>query len=295
MLVIESKRPEESASGGERRAMKLGKTIDTKRRGVMTKALLLTLAMAATGAQALTIKMTDASPTYGPVKKDPCPRGDAKDVCSITGYIKTGDGAVRSNTADIFSKGFKAWNDAQPGDKKWTLADGGDLEGDIEVNLFRTYNDCPGFAGVEVRALFKPKTPGNVWWKWSQALNDNYGGPAPAHDATPPAAVYEMDVATGKTNDPPLYPFSYDDGRFYDKPGAVCLHNQTVFFHAVCLISTADYVNRKLTTYRGFEYGWDYTCTHQAVPEPSAMAALGIGGLGLLRARRARKQGTKTS
>lgn len=236
--------------------------------------------MIAVNVQALTIKITDSAPDYGP-KEKACSRGDHGDKCSCKGYLKTD---VASNTADIFKKGFKAWNDAQPGDKKWTLKDGGDLAGTIEVTLFRTYNDCPGLAGAEVRAFFKPEGGGDVWWRWSQALHDNYTVKLP-HDKKAPDPFYEMDVKAGGTNAPPQYPFSYDDGRFYDKPGAFCQDDQTVFFHAVTLISKADYTKRELTTYRGFEWGWDLKCV-SPVPEPASMAAIGIGFLGLIRVRK---------
>jgi len=237
--------------------------------------------------QALTIKITDTAPDYGPKTKDPCGRGDAKDKCSCTGYVKTD--SAKSNSADIFQKGFKAWNDVQPNDKKWTLKDGGDLEGTIEVSLFRTYNNCPGTAGAELRAYFKPKVDTGVWWRWSQALHDNYTVKLD-HNKTAPAAFYEMDVKTGADELPPLYPYSYADGRYYDKPGAFCMDDQTVFFHAVTLISKADFTKRELTTYRGFEWGWDLKCV-SAVPEPASMAAIGIGMIGLIRVRRSKSKG----
>lgn len=236
---------------------------------------------------ALTLRVSDAGATYGPVTKDPCPRGDDNDLCSVTGYFHAE--TVQSNAADIYNQAWKNWNNALPEDERWTLVDGGDLEGEIDVTLFRTRNDCPGTGGVEVDAYFRPANGGDVWWKWSQGLHDNYNaGPAPPHNSQAPAAKYEMDVNTSGDNNPPLYPYSYSDGDFYDKPGAVCLHNQTVFFDAICLISKADYKERKLTTYRGFEYGFDFTCTHVAVPEPASMAMVGIG-LAALALRRRRK------
>lgn len=234
-------------------------------------------------AHALEIVLTDPDADYFDDGTDPCPRGDENDDCWVNGYLNTDVAA--NEYWEVFDSAWTAWNGAQPPGQQWTLVHGPALNGVLEIETFDTYNDCPGKGGVEVDAYFHPQGDDPTDWFWAQGLYDNYdAGPMPPHDSPGAPARFEMDVDPAGDWPPPLYPHQYADGSFYDRPGAGCIHEDTVFFDAVALIVQADFATRTLTAYEGFSYGFDFTCVH--IPEPASLALLIVGSLGALRRRR---------
>ncbi len=234
------------------------------------------------GTSAVTLKLTVRNPDFGPKSKTPCPRGDPSDSCTITSYLYSGPTSGRNNTAPVFRSGWKGF---QQDHKGWKLEDGGALQGEIEIWIFNTFNNCPSTAGVEVRASFHPVGNDPQNWIWSQALNDNYDVKVtPPHNSAPHAPIEEMDGPK-----PPGYPEAQGQD-FYDKSGYYCFHNSTIYFHAVALVSKIDRQAKKLTTYEGFEYGWEYSCKHSPVPEPASFISMSLGlatlGIGVRRHKR---------
>lgn len=248
--------------------------------------LALTIFIAATlceSSLAVTINLTAFRPDFGPKVKSPCPRGDVNDVCTLKAYLYSGLGASRNCIDPIFSSGWRGFLATHPG---WTLVNGGALQGKIDIYYFKAFNDCPNGGGVEIYASFKPAANDPTQWVWAQALNDNYrtGEGVPPHAGPPVPPIAEMD---GKR--PPSYA-PMRNGDFYDKPTGFCIHNSTTYFHAVTLVAQVLPLNKRLITYEGFEWGWDYTCVHTSVPEPGAWMALSVGLAVFLRRRKWRRR-----
>lgn len=235
--------------------------------------LMITLAGVASAA---TIKISDPAPTYSD-SKNPDPRATiAGYKASISSYLDSKNPA--NSGSGFFTKSWDAWNKTQT--NKWTLKDGGKLEGEFDVSTFRTWIDGTGLGGVTFRMNFTPKGKDPVKWVWSQALDDNYDAVSPPWPGPGGKQRYEMDVKSGSTS--PAYPFTYADQHFYDQPSAYTVKDTTVFFHAIVLLVAIDDANRTMTTYEGISYGWDLT----SVPTPGSLALLGLGGLVAARRRR---------
>jgi hypothetical protein len=236
----------------------------------------LTMSQFAGLAHAATIKISDPAADYSD-SKNPDPRATKPGYkASIASYL---DSKTAANSgAPIFTKAWDAWNTAQT--NKWTLKNGGKLEGEFDVTKFDTWIDGAGKGGVTFRMNFTPKGKDPVKWVWSQGLDDNYDGIAPPWTGPAGKQRYEMDVKAGATN--PGYPHTYADQHFFDAPGAYTVQDSTVFFHAVVLLVAIDDTNRTMTTYEGISYGWDLT----SVPTPGSLALMGVGGMLMGRRRR---------
>lgn len=246
--------------------------------------LMLALCAIAAVCPAVTIKFTGRPNSFGPISVT-CGRGDSSDVCTVTSYLTSGPGAARDNSSFIFATAWTKFKTANPA---WTLVNGGTLNGTIEIWSFTTFNDCPTFGGggVEIHAKFKPGTNDPANWVFAQAIADNYDlGSVPPHNSSPLPPKFEMDGSS-----PPVYKPDAN-GEFYDKPKANCIHNAAVYFHATCLVATADTVAKRLTTYEGFDYGFDYPCVHTPVPEPAVLPSFGLGLAFLFGSRRRFRRG----
>jgi hypothetical protein len=265
---------------------------------------LLIALLSANRASGLTITNTDVDTKLDTGWK-PCLRPPAepqeRDRCRVTAYL---DPLGVSEIADIFDQSWKAWDNAQPADEKWTLVHGQFLRGTLNITTFQAFNDCPDRGGLTIQARFAPRDGDPTKWYWCQALYDNYDAPLPPHEGSA-AARYEMDVMPQRpwTNAPsnalfppggsntwnaPLYPFQYTDSSFYDRPRTWDRDDNTVFFHAVALICGIDYSNRTLTAYEGVSYGFDFRCVSYAVPETGTIQSLLIGIVSLVVWRRKR-------
>ncbi len=216
---------------------------------------------------------------------NPCPRETEPGVwadCYVRSYVS---GQTANQFNPIFSQGWDAWNNSQPENGRWTLEQGDTLYGTLNIFEYSTFNLCPATGGVQVQASFTPfeyedgSRELDAWY-WCQAIYYNYEvGPIPPHDTEPVPPRYRMDVMTTTGWLPPIYPYQYPDGSFYDRPGAGCLEDSTVFFDAVALICWADWNTRVLTVYEGFSYGWKFTCQ---TPEPASVIGLVALGLPML-------------
>ena len=228
-------------------------------------------------ASALTLNFADGVPAVSNTPWITCQRDNDGDVCQTRAYCSPG---VKDSSSPIYSD---AWADFQASHAGWSLVNGGALEGTLTITKFAAYSACPDNQGAEIRATFEPKGADPVDWRWSQGLYAPKGNGE--HDGAVPAMSSFMDCdAADGNNDPPLYPYSYPDGHFYDKPGRQCIDSSTVSWVGVALISTADFAAKKLTTYEGIIWGFDVEC--KPVPEPLTLTGLGVGLAVLLRRRR---------
>lgn len=229
---------------------------------------------------AIEIKITDATPTYE-ASVPSCTGWNGKKYKDCKSKAKIDDKKSADGKNDAFAKSFKAWNDANAADKKWTLKDGGALPGGkLTVSTF----DALAFeanGGLEIRMEWDYAGADKGDFKWSQGLYDNYIS-SPRSVVKP---FHEMDVkAAGCDNTnllkqcPPLYPFQYADRHFYDKPLGPWPDS---FFDAVALLSKADFAKRELTVYEGVSYGFALSATLVPVPEPETWASMLAGLLAL--------------
>lgn len=229
-------------------------------------------------ASAIEIKVTDATP-HDEATRATCTGWDTKAYKDCTSKAKIDTKKSADGKNDAFGKSFKAWNDANAADKKWTLKDGGALPGGkFEVSTFDALaQEKVGGLEIQIDWTYAGKDKGDFFW--SQGLYDNFAL-APDKVVKP---MYEMDVKAAGCDGsllkkcPPLYPFQYADRFFYDKPRGPWPDS---FFDAVAFLSKADYAKRELTIYEGVSYGFALSAT-LAVPEPQSWVLL-LAGLALI-------------
>jgi MYXO-CTERM domain-containing protein len=234
-----------------------------------------------------TIVMMDPNVDYGDDGRNPCPRGDRNDDCLIVSYLRD---QPRDATDPIFRAAWNAWNDSQPADRRWTLTNGGSLNGAFLITKFDTFNPCPSPGGVEIRARYASEAENLGQLVWVQGIQTNRrAGVFVPHDAPPLPEMHLMDVGTGRLRNEwpaPAYPLQYSNGQFYDKATAYCLHEREVYFRATALLANIDYRTRTLTTYEGFSWGFSVLCVHRDVPAPGPLALGALAGVFACRRRR---------
>lgn len=234
---------------------------------------LIALAISSAPASALTIQLGANASWISDTPFVTCQQ-DIRDRCRVHAWISP---AAATATSAIFRDAFANWA-GLPGNAGWRVINGGNTDLTVTLDTFKAYNDCPEKGGVKIRASFA--TARNVKWAqglWATPLNSS------THGGNVPPKVSYMDVGTTGNESPPLYPYSYADGHFYDRPGRRCVENATVSWSAVCLMATVNSTDKTLTTYDGFTYGFDVICV--AVPEPATIVALAVGLSVLLRRR----------
>lgn len=205
------------------------------------------------------------------------------------------------NINSMFVTAFNTWNATNAPASTWTLAFGGDLAGDLTVDIATALQfdgsgtpvaNNPISGGLEIQikvgGVTLPTLGTNDQLVWAQGLFDNYL--LNGNIVTP---FYEMDVAgatcnTNGTNPwcAPAYPYTYGDNKFYDRPRASYkLPGGTqAFFDANVYLSVINYDTRTLTVYDGVEYGFQ----NYVSPEPGTWVIAGTGFAALLIVRRRR-------
>lgn len=92
------------------------------------------------------------------------------------------------------------------------------------------------------------------------------------------------------------YPGVYGSGSFSQTDSAILAQSSTFSWSTPITAgsSVAFYIPISLSAYNGNSGSFDVSLTTAAVPEPSSMALLGLGGLGLAAYRRRRAKQTQT-
>ena len=226
-------------------------------------------------ANAIPIKLTDATPTYLAQVANCDGLGTATYTnCTSTTAIDITHSLVGSDAS--FKQSFDAWNAGNAAGSKWTLKDGGKLPGGtFQVSTFDAVAK-PGYGGLEIQIDWTYAGADKGDYRWAQGLYDNY-------TATPKAIVepfFEMDVLTDPALvAPPLYAYQFPDRHFEDLPRAIW---PSSFFVAEAFLAQVDTTLRVLTIYEGVSYEF-----HLDIPEPPGLllALLGIGSLAAIRRR----------
>lgn len=221
-------------------------------------------------ASAVTITVTDATPTYTATKPT-CKAGTYVN-CKSKAHLNT---TSLAGTDAEFKKSFDKWNDTNAAGSKWTLANGGNLPGGVfNVSTFDAFAiDDRG--GVEIQIDWTYSGTDKGEYKWTQGIYKDY-----LSDGTKVSPYYKMDViAAGCDNTdllkqcPPLYPYQYGDRHFYDKPEGPWPNS---FWEGRAFLSKADFTTRTLTVLEGVNYGF-----RLSVPESDTLILMILGFFGL--------------
>lgn len=214
------------------------------------------------------IVITDPAPTYS-VSIEGCPNHE---WCAVNAFLDTttvkyGNAAFNA----LFKKGFDNWNAAQPAGGKWTLADGGStLAAGFGISTFDAQfrsGNTKGGVEINVDFLYAGSDRQDYWW--AQGIYANY---LPAGRVAPYFYMDTTDLSVCQwttCSSPPLYPYQYVDGSFYDFPYEGFPDS---FFEADAFLTKVDYNTRVLTLYEGIHYGFKLS-----VPEPNALLLTLIG------------------
>lgn len=241
-------------------------------------AILALIVVATTGAAvaAPILTVTDPTPTY--MVNNP-PR-------KVTAPVPVLVGGAGGPSAD-FTSAWNSWNTSVG--NTWTITTGGTLSATakFDVAIYDAYDNGPGLnVGTEIQINYTAggaNDPPRINANGNNTLENNEAAwiqhivtdqPLPA---VPPNTPY-LDIAAGPFP-APLYPFQYADSSFYDKPGRSQL---PVSWMAEAYLCKIDYTAKRLTIYDGVRWGFT------AVPEPTTMAMLGLGAVGLIARRRRR-------
>ncbi|MGC8863556.1 MAG: PEP-CTERM sorting domain-containing protein [Armatimonadota bacterium] len=183
-----------------------------------------------------------------------------------------------------------AWNTVLPREwdpALWTLSWCTEpLGATLNLTTYRAFNYGPTdpeygsyYAGAEIRIEWTPET-NQEDLRWIQAIHSN----RPRYQTTD----YYLDISTLRPpeDQPPVYPYSYADHHFYDKPSRWCEPDQHIFWEAYLYLARVDRKARSVVMYEGVLWGYTVDCL---VPEPASWVILFTGGgtcLGFLALKR---------
>ena len=201
-------------------------------------------------------------------------------MCRTTAY----DAAVLSAGRSLHFE--TAWNTVLPREwdpTGWVLSWAADpLDAVLDITTYEAFNYGPdygsSYAGAEIRIHWTP-TPQQQDLKWIQALHTNL--------SRHPGTQWCLDVYTFTKDKPPLYPYQYDDFRFYDKPERWCVPGEHVFWDAYLYLASVDRVNKSAVVYEGLY--WGFAIDYLVIPEPASLTIL-AAGIGLILASAIRRR-----
>jgi hypothetical protein len=180
-----------------------------------------------------------------------------------------------------------AWNAVLPREwdpAPWTLSWSTEpLDATLNLTTYRAFNYEPGdpeygsfYAGAEIRVEWTPAA-GQEDLRWIQAIHSNR--------ARYSTTSYYLDISTLRPpqDQPPVYPYSFADHHFYDKPSRWCEADQHIFWDAYLYLVRVDRTAKAITVYEGLLWGYTVDCL---VPEPGGLLFLIGACLAFLTLRR---------
>jgi hypothetical protein len=183
-----------------------------------------------------------------------------------------------------------AWNTVLPREwdpAGWTLSWSTDpLDVALNLTTYQAFNYKPTdpeygtfYAGAEIRIEWTP-APGIEDLRWVQAIHSNR--------ARYSTTDYYLDVSTLRPpqDQPPVYPYSYADRRFYDKASRWCEADRHIFWDGYLYLARVDRAARAVAIYEGILWGYTIDCL---VPEPAGLLVVVAGAgtcFGFLKLRR---------
>lgn len=223
---------------------------------------------------ALTIS-GNLSPAVPVVVRDQCP--DCPDLT----YITTATNAEVLSTG--YNSGFQtAWNTILPGEwdsTGWTLSfSDTPIQAELNIATYHAYDDnsSTGLGGAEINISWTP-TAGQQNLKWIQAIHTN----RPRHESS----EWYLDVLRLRKELPPVYPYSYSDYHFYDKPGRYFEPGEYIYWNAYLYLANVDRNTKSVVVYEGLSWGFTINCV--TVPEPSSILIIITGLTGIITRKKA--------
>lgn len=191
-------------------------------------------------------------------------------------YLTTANNA--SVITSGYSPGFEtAWNAVLPNEwdpAGWTLQfSDTPIPANLSISTYRAYDDSlsTGLGGAEIAVDWTP-TADQQSLEWIQAIHTN----RPKRSG----AEWYLDVMRLRPELPPVYPFSYNDYHFYDKPGRYYESGEHIYWDAYLYLASVDRDAMCVTVYEGINWGFTIDCV--AVPEPGNICVIIAGLAGII-------------
>lgn len=191
-----------------------------------------------------------------------------------------------AHTASVLTSGYNAgfetaWNTVLPGEwdpTGWTLQfSNNPLPASFYISTYHVYDDnlTTGLGGAEIRVDWNP-THEQQNLEWIQAIHTN----RPRRDGS----EWYLDVLRLRPELPPVYPYSYSDYHFYDKPGRYYESGEHVYWDAYLYLASVDRNLKHVIVYEGINWGFTIDCV--AVPEPGGICVIFAGLAGIIISRK---------